>query len=67
MCAPSLREFLARLAVATDRMPWIQESIKLNENMKMNTGLFLPKMGGIICGAKWKTPLLNMPDVTVAV
>ena len=43
MCAPSLRELLARLAVATDRMPWIQESVKLNENMKMYTGRFLPE------------------------
>src|SRR4029434_3696051 len=43
MCAPSLRELLARLAVATDRMPWIQESVKLNENMKMNTRRFLPE------------------------
>ena len=40
MCAPSLRELLARLAVATDRMPWIQESVKLIENMKINTLTF---------------------------
>ena len=43
MCAPILRELLARLAVATDRMPLIQERVKLNENMKMNTGRFLPE------------------------
>src|SRR4029434_6365589 len=43
MCAPSLRKLLARLAVATDIMPWIQESVKLNEHMKMNTRLLLPE------------------------
>src|SRR4029434_10579600 len=43
MCARSLRELLARLAVASDIMQWIQESVKLNENMKMNTRRFLPE------------------------
>src|SRR4029434_1210754 len=43
MCALSLSELLARLAVATDRMPSIQESVKAKRKYEDEHRTFLPE------------------------